>query len=122
MGWVLFPKVRDGLGAPPGGPERVGRPSRRSEPGRGTFLEVWDGSDAPPEGPEGSGDLLKFRDWSVDSPEYPGWVEGPSRRSGTGRRTLLKARDGSCDPSGGPGWVGCSSRRSKMGRVLLPEV
>ena len=72
----------EGSQDPPGGPGRVGRPTRRSEKGRETHLEGHEfhqelqiGSGDPPGGPErvgrthlevreGSGDHLKVREWS----------------------------------------------------------
>ena len=36
-----------GLGRAQGGPGQLGGPSRRSETGRGTHVEVWDGSGDP---------------------------------------------------------------------------
>ena len=45
-------------------------------------------------------------DGSVDHLWGPGWVEGTSRRSGTGLGTHEKFRDGSGDPRGSLGPVG----------------
>ena len=61
------------------------------------------------------GILSKFQDRSVDTRRGPGWVGGPSGRSGTGRGNLEKVWDGLGDAPkgtgrvgdhrGGPGWV-----------------
>ena len=74
--------------------------------GQSTLEEVW----------VGSGSLEEVQDVSVDIQgglelvgvpnRGPGWVGGPSGRSGT--------RLG--DPQGGPGRVGGPSRRSGMGQ------
>ena len=66
-----------------------------------------------------------------DPPGGPGWFGGPSRRSGTVRRTLPEVRDGSGDPpksgmgqgtSQSPGWVGGPSQSFETGRETLLEV
>ena len=70
-GRETHPEVQKWSGEPPGSPEMVGGPSRRSGSGRGD----------PPGGPE--------------------VVEGPSRRSGSGRETLPEVRKWSGDLPGG---------------------
>ena len=77
--------------------------------GRGTIGEVWDELRA----------LEEVRDGSGDPQERPGWVGGPSGRSGTGRETLGEVKDRSRvspvgsgrdgGPSGrcGTGWGSC---------------
>ena len=63
--------------------------------GRGTFREVRDGSRELPIVREGSGTLSEVWDGSRDPQKGPGRVGGPSRRSGTSRRTLPEIQDGS---------------------------
>ena len=50
-GQEALPVVRDELGGPPGGRERVKRPSWWSRTGWEALPEVRDGSKGPPEGP-----------------------------------------------------------------------
>ena len=81
--------VCDGWGGTLEGMTRVGRSFGRSGMGRGTLLEVRDGSVDPLwRSGMGRGTLPKVRDGSGNPPRGPGRVNGPSGRSGTGRRTL----------------------------------
>ena len=50
----------------------------------------------------GWGTLQEVRDGSGDPLKGPGRVEGPFRKSGTGRETHPKVRDVSRDPLRGP--------------------
>ena len=86
----------------------------RSGTGRGTHWEVLDGS-SDPRGTHG--EVLNgsrtiegpaersWTDWGTLGGR-PGWVEGPSLLTGTGRGALGEERDGSGDPQGCPGRVG----------------
>ena len=48
-------------------------------------------------------------------------VDGPSGRSGTGRKTLVEVRDGSGDSWGGLGWVWGPTERSGTSLRTLGE-
>ena len=122
-----FLDVRDRLGDPPGGSERVGGPSQWSGVYLGTFLEVQDGSGDRLGGPgrvgrcsrrsgtdrgilKGIWDrwdaLRKVRHEWVSLQEGLRRVGGPSWRSGSGLETILEVRDGSGNPWAGTGRVG----------------
>ena len=75
MGRRTHGEVENGLRAPRGGLERVGRPLGRSEMGQRTHGEVRDGL----------GTLVEVRDGSGDYQGGPGRVVGQSGRSRTGR-------------------------------------
>ena len=65
-----FPEVWNWSGDPSGGPEAVGRPSRRFGSARETLPEVWK--------------------WSGDPPGDSNVVGRPSRRVGCGQETFLE--------------------------------
>ena len=121
--------VREGLGHPPGGPVRGGRPSQRCWWGRKPLREVW----------AGSGGLSKNLGGVVSPSIKSGRVERltrrpkkghePFQRSGSGQEALLEGQERLGHPSGGLVAVGTSSRRSGRplqwsgkGREALPEV
>ena len=59
--------------------------------------------------------LSEVRDGSGDPPGCPGWVRGPSERSGTGWGTLQEVQNRLGGPPEGLGLVGRPSRTSGTG-------
>ena len=84
------------VGDPPGGPEVVERPSRRSGSGRETLPKVQNWSETHPE----------VRKWSGDPPSGPGLVGRSFHSSGSSRKAYLEVRKWSGDNPGGSELVG----------------
>ena len=98
MGREALPKGRDRWGGPPGGPGRVGRPSRKA--GRVQESSLW-----------------------IGSPSW--WVRSPSRwlywLVGSGQEALLVGRRWSGSPPGGPLDPSWRARRASPPSLALRE-
>ena len=70
----------------------------------------------------GWGTISEVLDGSGELCRGPGWIGGPSRRTGTGRELLESPGTGWGNHRGGPGWVVGLSRRFGTGLGTLREV
>ena len=87
-GLETHPEVQEGLGDPPGGPGRVGIPTRMSGKGRETHPGVREWSGDPPGGTGSYGSTHpEVREVSADPLDGPRRVGRPSQRYGKGRGT-----------------------------------
>ena len=93
--WEALPDGREGPESPPGGSERVWRPSRRAQRGR----------EAIPEGQEGS----------ASTPGGPGEVRRHSRRAGRGRKARIRRQDRKTSLRVGRGWEAFPEGREGLG-------
>ena len=78
-GWEVLPDVSEWLGAPPGCPGVVGRPSQMTVSGLEARMGGWEA-------------LPEVREWSGGPLGSPGVVAKPSRMSGFGREDLPDVR------------------------------